>query len=305
MFHLTLRQIKVFESVARHLSYSRAAKELFLTQPAVSMQVKQLEENVGIHLFEQVGKKVSLTEAGHELNHYARTISRQLTDLEVALDELKGLERGKLNISVVSTANYFTPRLLARFCQLYEGITVSLNVSNRDSVLQQVTDNLTDLAIMGRPPKEMDMESESFMENPLVIIASPDHPLCGESSISIKKLAKETFVVREPGSGTRGAMERFFEEHHVNINQGMEADTTDAIIQAVQAGMGLGIMSRHTVELELETNRLKILDVKGFPIIRYWHVVHRKDKRLSKAAKTFKAFLLQEAPGLVSTEEDV
>lgn len=299
MLHLTLRQLKVFESVARHLSYSRAADELHLTQPAVSMQIKQLESNISLPLFEQLGKRIYLTEAGRELYQYSRSISQQLSDMEVALDELKGMERGKLNISVVTTANYFAPHLLAKFCQRYKGVTVSLNVSNRETVLKQLSDNLIDLAIMGQPPEDLDIDSESFIENPLVVIAPPDHPLCKEQNIPVKRLAKEIFLVRESGSGTRGAMERFFAAHDVKINKGMEADTTEAIKQAVQAGMGLGIMSQHTAELELETNRLKILDVQGFPIIRYWHVVNRKNKRLSAVANAFKEFLLKEAAKLM------
>lgn len=299
MLHLTLRQLKVFESVARHLSYSRAANELHLTQPAVSMQIKQLEDNIGLPLFEQLGKRIYLTEAGRELYHYSRAISQQLSDMEVALDELKGMERGKLNISVVTTANYFAPHLLAKFCQRYRQVTVSLNVSNRETVLKQLSDNLIDLAIMGQPPEDLDIDSESFMENPLVVIAPPGHLLCKERKIPVKRLEKEIFLVREPGSGTRSAMERFFAEHHIKINKGMETDTTEAIKQAVQAGMGLGIMSQHTAELELEMGRLKILDVQGFPIIRYWHVVNRKNKRLSAVANAFREFLLKEAEKLM------
>lgn len=299
MLHVTLRQLKVFESVARHLSYSRAADELHLTQPAVSMQIKQLEDNISLPLFEQLGKRIYLTDAGRELYQYSRAIAQQLADMEVALDELKGMERGKLSIAVVTTANYFAPHLLAKFCQRYSGVTVSLNVSNRETVLKQLADNLIDLAIMGQPPENLDIDSESFMENPLVVVAPPNHPLCNERDIPVKRLATETFLVRESGSGTRSAMERFFAAHEIKINKGMETDTTEAIKQAVQAGMGLGIMSRHTVELELETKRLKILDVQGFPIVRYWHVVNRKNKRLSSVANAFKEFLLKEAEKLI------
>jgi DNA-binding transcriptional LysR family regulator len=299
MLHLTLRQLKVFESVARNLSYSRAADELHLTQPAVSMQIKQLEDNISLPLFEHLGKRIYLTEAGRELYQYSRAISQQLADMEVALDELKGMERGKLNISVVTTANYFAPHLLAKFCQRYRGVTVSLNVSNREAVLKQLADNVIDLAIMGQPPENLDIDSESFMENPLVVVAPPGHPLCQERNIPVKRLANETFLVRESGSGTRSAMERFFAAHKIKINKGMETDTTEAIKQAVQAGMGLGIMSQHTAELELETGRLKILDVQGFPIIRYWHVVNRKNKRLSSVANAFREFLLKEAAKLL------
>lgn len=299
MLHITLRQLKVFESVARHLSFSRAAEELFLTQPAVSIQIKQLEDSVALPLFEQMGKRIYLTEAGQELYQYSRAIAQQLADMELALDELKGLERGKLNISVVSTANYFAPHLLAKFYQRYQGVTVSLNVSNRETVLKQLADNLTDLAIMGQPPEGLDIISESFMENPLVIIAPPNHPLCDMQQIPVKRLEQEIFLVREPGSGTRSAMERFFAEQQIKINRGMEADTTEAIKQAVQAGMGLGITSQHTIELELEANRLKALNVQGFPIMRHWYIVHRKNKRFSNVAKTFKDFLLKEASSLM------
>jgi DNA-binding transcriptional LysR family regulator len=301
MLHLTLRQLKVFESVARQLSFSRAAEELYLTQPAVSMQIKQLEDNVGLPLFEQMGKKIYLTDAGRELYYYSRGISQQLADMELALDELKGLERGKLDISVVSTANYFAPHLLAKFCQRYSGVTVSLHVSNRETVLKQLADNLTDLAIMGRPPAHLDIATQSFMDNPLVVVAPPSHPLCTARQIPVKRLEQETFLVREPGSGTRSAMERFFSTHHININRGMETDTNEAIKQAVQAGMGLAIMSLHTVELELETKRLKVLDVQDFPIMRHWHVVNRKNKRLSSAAQAFREFLLTEAGQLMPT----
>lgn len=300
MLHITLRQLKVFESVARNLSFTRAAEELFLTQPTISLQIKQLENAIAMPLFEQIGKRIYLTEAGQELYHYSRSIAQLLADMELALDELKGLDRGKLNISVVSTANYFTPHLLAKFCQRYHGVTVSLNVSNREAVLKQLADNLTDLAIMGQPPDGLDIVSESFMENPLVIIAPPGHPLCGQRQIPVKQLEQEVFLVREVGSGTRSAMERFFSEQEINVTRGMEADTTEAIKQAVQAGMGLGIMSLHTIELELAAHRLEVLDVQGFPIMRHWYVVHRKNKRFSQVVKTFKDFLLKEASSLVA-----
>ena len=264
------------------------------------MQIKQLEGNISLPLFDQIGKRIFLTDAGDELFHYSRAITQQLADMELALDELKGLERGKLRISVVSTANYFAPNLLAKFCQRYGGITVSLHVSNRENVLKQLADNVTDLAIMGQPPDGLDIATESFMENPLVVIAPPNHLLCKVRKIPVKRLEQETFLVRESGSGTRSAMERFFVAHKISIHRGMETDTNEAIKQAVQAGMGLGIMSLHTAELELETNRLKTLEVQGFPIVRHWHVVHRKNKRLSGAAQAFREFLLKEAPAIMT-----
>ena len=290
--NVTFRQLRVFESVARHLSYTRAAKELFLTQPAVSMQIKQLEENVGLPLFEQLGKKIFLTEAGRELYHYGREIAQQLEEASEVLEELKGVKRGRLTISVASTANAFATRLLAAFAKRYEGVSFSLDVTNRATLLQQLANNERDLVIMGRPPNGLDLVEESFMENPLVVIAAPDHTLVGEKKIPLVRLKQETFVVREQGSGTWGAMERFFAHHGIELNTGMEMTSNEAIKQAVEAGLGLGIVSIHTLELELETGRIKILDAENFPILRHWYLVYRKGKRLSPTAHAFRDYVL-------------
>ena len=299
MFHVTLRQLQVFETVARHLSHSRAAKELYLSQPAISMQLKQLEQSVGLPLFEQAGKKIHLTDAGREMLHYSRSISQQLQEMAAVFDEMKVLERGHLDISVVSTANYFMPQLLAKFCQQHPKIQVRLHVANRDTVLQQLAENRTDLAIMGQPPEGIEMLAQSFMKNPLVVIAPPHHPLRKLKRVKIKRLEQESFLLREQGSGTRDAMERFFAGHGIRLRAGMEMGTNEAIKQAVQAGMGLGILSLHSVELELETGRLAVLNVEHFPIVRHWYITHRKNKRLSTAAQAFKKFLLTEAEKLV------
>lgn len=300
MLHLTLRQLKVFEAVARLSSFSRAAEALHLSQPAVSMQVRQLEEGVGLPLFEQLGKKIFLTEAGQEVFHYSRAVAGQLDEMEDVLSRMKGLDQGQLKITVVSTANYFAPQLLAAFCQRHPKVAVRLDVTNREVLLQQLTNNETDMAIMGQPPEGRDLAAESFMENPLVVIASPRHALAGQARVPVRALAVETFLVREAGSGTRSAMERFFGEHGIALHTGMVMSTNEAIKQAVQAGMGLGIVSRHTVALELETRRLAILDVESFPILRHWFVVHRQNKRLSPVAAGFKEFLLREAAGLMA-----
>ena len=295
MLNFTLRQLQVFEKVASRLSYSRAAEELYLSQPAVSMQVKQLEENVGLPLFEQMGKKIFLTEAGRELLRYARSIAQQLAEMQAVLDEMKGLGQGKLTLSVVNTANYFTPRLLAKFCRRHPNINVILQVANRDAVLKQLADNSTDLAIMGRPPDGLDISAEPFMDNPLAVIAAPSHPLARLKRVKFAQLAKETFLSREKGSGTRSAMERIFAQHRIKPHISMEMETNEAIKQAVQAGMGLGILSLHSIELELETGRLAMLNVEYFPLLRHWFVAHRSTKRLSSAALAFKEFLLAEA----------
>ncbi|MGZ8256399.1 MAG: LysR family transcriptional regulator, partial [Gallionella sp.] len=275
MLHFTLRQLQVFEKVASHLNYSRAAEELYLSQPAVSMQIKQLEAHIGLALFEQMGKKIFLTEAGRELFHYARNIAQQLVEMEAMFDEMKGLGQGKLTLSVVNTANYFTPQLLATFCQRHPHINVNLQVANRDAVLQQLADNRTDLAIMGQPPSGLDLSSKQFLDNPLVVIAAPTHPLAKLKKIKFAQLAEQTFLSREQGSGTRSAMERVFAQHHIQPRISMAMETNEAIKQAVQAGMGLGILSLHSIELELETHRLVVLNVEHFPLLRHWFVVHR------------------------------
>jgi len=295
--HLTLRQLKVFEAVARHLNYTRAAEELHLTQPAVSMQVKQLEASLGIALFEQLGKRIHLTEAGAEVLGYARTITQQLDELEGVLNRMKGLGGGRLRISVATTANYFIPTLLGSFSRRYPDVTVSLDVTNRETLLRQLAENTVDLVVMGQPPAEADVEAQVFMDNPLVVVAPPDHPLAGKKKIPLTRLQDETFLVRESGSGTRIAMERFFNERGMRLKTGMEVGSNEAIKQSVQARLGLGLLSRATIEQELTLKRLVMLDIEDFPIMRHWFVVHRKGKRLSAAAEAFKMFLMTEARG--------
>lgn len=293
--NITFRQLRAFAEVARQESFTRAAETLHLTQPAVSMQVKQLEDMLGVPLLEHHGRRIDLTEAGQEVYHYARSIAGQLDELAMVLDGLKGVETGKLRITAITTAIYFVPQLLAAFRDRHPGITVSLDVSNRETVLSRLAENEADLAIMGRPPKGRDLDSAPFMDNPLVIVAPPDHPLAGQKNIRLKRLEDETFLVREPGSGTRTAMERFFDEHGIRLRTGMEVSSLVAIKQSVQAGLGLGLMQRHALEMELALGRLVILDVEDFPILRHWYVAHRQGKRLSAAAEAFRAFILGEA----------
>ncbi len=297
--HLTLRQLRVFESVARHLNYTRAAEELHLTQPAVSMQVKQLEESLGVGLFEQLGKRIHLTEAGAEVLAYARTITQQLDELEGVLNRLKGLSGGRLRISVATTANYFIPTLLGSFSRRFPDVTVTLDITNRETLLKSLAENTTDLVIMGQPPAEADVEAEVFMDNPLVVVAPPGHPLAGRKKIPLKRLQEETFLVRELGSGTRIAMERFFSQRGMKLKTGMEIGSNEAIKQSVQAGLGLGLLSRATIEQELALKRLAVLDIEDFPIMRHWYVVHRKGKRLSATADVFKRFIRAEAATLL------
>jgi DNA-binding transcriptional LysR family regulator len=259
------------------------------------MQIKQIEESVGLPLFEQIGKKVYLTEAGREIYTYSRNIQQQLIEAESVIESLKGLKSGRLNIAVASTANYFAPKLLAAFNEEHEDIKVSLDVNNRQGLLTHLENNDTDVVIMGVPPKSMDLDAEIFMDNPLVVIAPPGHPLMKLKKISINTLLKETFIVREKGSGTRTSTERFFAEHGAEMLASMNMSSNEAIKQAVQAGLGLGIVSIHTLGQELELGRLGILDVEYFPIMRHWYIVHRKGKRLSPVAKAFKEFVLASA----------
>ncbi|VAW94770.1 RuBisCO operon transcriptional regulator CbbR [hydrothermal vent metagenome] len=304
--NVTFRQLEVFEAVARLLSYTLASKELHLSQPAVSMQIKQLEGSTGLPLFEQLGRKIYLTEAGREMYHYCRSISQQLEEAEEVLEQLKGLKTGRLEVTVATTANAFATKMLAMFSQQHEGVTVSLDVTNRERLLRQLAENVKDLAIMGRPPEGADLVTEAFADNPLVVVAAPDHPLAlnrlKEQSIPLYRLQDQTFVVREQGSGTRTAMQRFFSDHDITVTSSMEMNENEAIKQSVQAGMGLGVVSIHTIELELETKRLVILNVDHFPIMRHWYLVHRTDKRLSPVAQAFRQFVLSKANEFVKVD---
>lgn len=295
MRRLTLRQFRVFEAVARHLSFSRAAAELHLSQPAVSMQVKGIEAILGLPLTEQMGKKIYLTDAGREVLHASQAITARLDDLQANLAQLRGMDGGRLNIAVTATVSAIATGILARFRERYPRVAIHLDVSNRESVLGQLAHNRIDLAIMGQVPGGLELEATRFMDNPLVVIAPPAHPLARRRKVPLADLAAEPFLVREAGSGTRGAMERFFADRGMALTSGMEMSSNEAIKQAVQAGLGLGILSLQTLEQELELKRLAVLKVEGFPIMRHWYVVHRTDKRLSPVAQAFKAFVLASA----------
>ncbi|MBT9499454.1 MAG: LysR family transcriptional regulator [Zoogloea sp.] len=300
--HITLRQLQVFEAAARLGGYTRAAEALHLSQPAVSMQIRQLEGQAGMPLFDQIGKKLHLTDAGRTLYSHAQSILAQVQEAQLELEEMRGVRRGQLNITIASTANYFAPRLLAAFCQRHPEVKVSLDVSNREHILELLHETDKDLAIMGRPPEPSDLVAHPFMENPLVVIAAPSHPLAQASNIPLARLNQETFISREIGSGTRIAVERFFEEAGTRLTTAMEMSSNEAIKQAVQAGLGLGVVSVHTLEMELALERLVILDVQGFPILRHWYVVHRQGKRFSTVAQAFLNFVMDEAEQLFAPQ---
>ncbi|RMH14718.1 MAG: LysR family transcriptional regulator [Gammaproteobacteria bacterium] len=300
--NITFRQLRVFLKVCESGSYTRAAEKLFMTQPAVSMQIKKLEEQVEIALFEKRDGKMILTEAGRTIRQHAQAILHYLDEGVAAVNALKGLERGSLAISVASTVNYFAPKLIAAFNRQFQGISMTLDVVNREHLLQQLDANEQDIYLMGKPPEGKPYLSEAFMLNPLVVIAAPDHPLLDQKKVSLERLTRETFVVREEGSGTRIAMERHFQSLGAELREGMVMNTNEAIKQAVQAGLGLGIVSLHTLEMELESGRLSIVSAEGFPIQRHWYIVHHENKRLTPAAQAFKQFVLEQASSLASAK---
>ena len=267
MKNASLRQLKVFESVARNLSYTRAAEELYLTQPTVSIQVKQLSEIVGQPLLEQVGKRIYLTDAGSELLKVCREIFEGLSRFEMYISDIKGVKTGKLKLAVITTAKYFVPRLLGQFCQLYPGIDVSLKVTNRERVLQRMNENLDDIYILGSPPENMDIHVEPFLENPLIVLASSKHILAKEKNISPKRLAEEKFIIREPGSGIRLSTEQFFSDRGLKLKVRMELGSNEAIKQAVAAELGIAVLSAHTMALDRNSEELAYLNVEGFPIV--------------------------------------
>ena len=296
----TLRQLKVFESVARHRSFSRAAEELHLTQPAVSMQVRQIEESAGLPLTEQVGKKIFLTAAGEEIARHARLIAQQLREAEEAIDAIKGVRGGQLHIGVVSTAKYFAPRLLVEFRAAHPGVEIRLGVHNRETVVRQLAENEIDLAIMGRPPQELETVAEPFADHPLVIIAAPTHRLAKKRLIEPQELEHETFLIREPGSGTRVAMERYFADAGLTPHDLFEVESNETIKQAAMAGMGIAFISESTTGLEQAAGRLVRLPVRGTPVLRQWYVVHRAEKTLLPVAAAFREFLIAEGPARIA-----
>ena len=299
MKNATLRQLKVFEAVARHRSFSRAAEELHLTQPAVSTQVSKLVEHAGLPLFEQLGKKIHLTPAGVQMLQSSREIIQKFQEAEEAMAQFKGVSGGRLNVSVISAGDYFFPRLLVEFAQRHAGVTLNFGVCNREELLTQLKENVTDLAVMVRPPGDSDTVAEPFAPHPYVIVAAPNHPLARTARIAASRIAREPFVVREKGSDTWNSMVEGFGEHLPRLNIAMEIRSTETIKQAVMAGMGVSFLSAHTISRELQSGALTVLDVQGFPLMLNWYVVHRNGKRLPPVAQTFKNFLLSDGARLI------
>jgi LysR family transcriptional regulator, low CO2-responsive transcriptional regulator len=295
----TLRQLRIFEAAARHLHFGRAAAELNLSQPAVSIQLKQLERDIGLPLFEQMGRRMHLTGAGNELVGHARAVLARLREADEALDGLKGTGAGEIHIASTTTAEYFVPRLLAEFRRNHSRLKVRLTVNNREHVVRDLTDNTVDLVVMGQAPPGLDTVAIRFARNPLGIISSTDHPLAKKRIIQLAQLGGDSFLIRERGSGTRDAMERTFSAQKFRPAETVEIGSNETIKQAVMAGMGVSFLSLHTIGLELTSRRLAILPVSGMPVMRDWYVIHRERKRLSPTAAAFKDYLVSEGGRLI------
>lgn len=292
--HVTLHQLRLFQSLGTHLSYTRVAEELFLTQPAVSIQIKRLEESVGMPLVEQMGKRIYLTEAGKELFEACRDV---LERLRVLNEDMTGMEqgvKGPISLAAITTAKFFIPHLFGAFLKSYPEVEPRITFTNQSRVVERLENNMDDIVIMGTLPENMDLEAQYFLDNPIVVVAHPSHPLVGKKKIPLARIAEEKFIAREPGSGTRAARTKLFAEHGLKANTYMELGSSEAIKQAVMAGLGISVLSRHSLRLELETGTLAVLDVEHFPLMRKWYAVHLKGKKLSNTARMFLDFLLKD-----------
>ncbi len=300
MFHATLQQLRLFAAVAEHKSVTRAAEYVHLTQPAVSIQIKRLEAKVGMPLIEHIGKELHLTVAGEEVFEAAKDVLDRLNDLETSLNDLRGEVTGPLNVHVVSSGKYFMPQLLGSFVRRYPRVEPRLQITNRASLLVSLAKNQSDLYIMGQPPEGVSVVEYPFLENILVVVARPDHPLAGRKRIPLAEIAKERFVGRESGSGTRKAVEKLFRDEGLDISAYIELDSAEGIKQGVIGGLGIGVLSKHSLRLELDAGELVVLDVAGFPLRRRWYVSHREGKRLSRAAQLFLQYLQEEGEAEVA-----
>jgi DNA-binding transcriptional LysR family regulator len=291
--HLTLRQLTVFLEATRQMNFARTAETLHLTQPAISMQIHQLESVVGLPLFERVGKKLALTGAGELLRHHAARVLGELQDAEQALQALKGLRSGQATVGLVSTAKYFAPKLLAQFALRHAQVDIRFLVGNRETLINALRDNEIDFAVMGRPPEKLDAIAEAIAENPHMLVAHKKHRLLRARRFDFHELRNEPFLMREPGSGTRLVMEAVFKQHLFTPQRVVTIGSNETVKQAVMAGMGISLLSLHTLELELRTGEIGLLDIIGTPVMRNWHLVNMNAKKLSPAASAFRQFLLE------------
>lgn len=296
--HVTLRQLRLFLALADSGSVSGAARSQHVTQPTVSMQLRQLADSIGLPLYEVTGRRLQLTEAGERLADTCRDLFERWDAFQMEISEMKGMTRGRLRVAVVSTAKYFIPRMLGPFAQRYPQIDVALEVANRDAIVRRLEDNLDDLVIMTTPPEHLDLDAEPLLPNPLVLVAPLDHALAGRRAIPRAALLNERFILREAGSGTRISCERWFKRWRFAPPVRMELGSNEAIKQAVAGGYGLAVLSRHALDRDPQHDGLALLDVEGFPIPSRWYLVTRRDKRLSPVAQAFLNFLREAVAAL-------
>lgn len=292
--HVSLRQLQIFETVVRLDGFTRAAEALNLSQPTVSMQVDKLSKTLGLGLMEQVGRKMHLTNAGREVYGLTQEILGRVGALGDLANELQGVVKGELRLAVITTAAYFMPHLLGAFVEEHPEVQPRLTITNRAEVLERLRSNQDDLLIMGQVPDEIAVKAYPFIDNEMVVVAAPDHPLAGQRNLSLEQISAARFLVREPGSGTRKAVERMFAAKDLSITPYMELGNAEAIKQGVMAGLGISVLSRRNLGLELSNNHIVVLDVVGFPLIRRWYAVHLRDKKLSLVARSFLDSLIKD-----------
>ena len=290
--NITFRQLRLFLALADTGSVSGAARALHVTQPTASMQLKEVSQAVGLPLYEVIGKKVHLTDAGKELAATARAIDASWAAFEQGVDAVKGLSRGKLRIAVVSTAKYFMPRLIGTFCRKHPAIDVSLEILNRDGVVQRLRENMDDLYIMSMPPTDMDLHDEVLMPNPIVVIAAQSDPLAKAVGVSLQDLSGRRFILRETGSGTRMAGDQHFSRQRFRPDVRLELGSNEAVKESVAGGLGIGVVSRHALHGHDKEHGVRVVDVQGFPLPSAWHMVHHASQKLSPVAQAFKRQLL-------------
>ena len=301
MRNLTLRQIRIFLSAAKHLSFTRAAEELHISAPAISLQIKEMEEDIGVHLFTRENRKVALTSAGEYFLLYARRVTSTLNEANTMMERFRGTQFRHLKIGMVSTAEYFLPKMLAEFKRDYPNLQVRVEIRNRPQLVELLRDGEIDIALMGRPPKEIDTRVEPFANNPHVFIASPQNPLAGRLNIAAEALTEFEIIAREPSSGTRSIMKDYFAEHHISPIVSMEMSSNEAIKQAVIANLGISFVSLHTIGQELASNKIALLDIQDTPIMRTWHVVALSKRNASQAAEAFRYFMLEKGSEMLTT----
>ena len=293
--HITIRQLQIIEAIVQTHSYSLAAERLYMTQPAISMQMKQLEHNIDVKLFERQGKRIVLSSAGQDIYPQIERLIADYNDLIESIHAAKDIHKGRIKVSATTTSNHLITQMIAQFSKINRDITVALKITNREALINQLQNFEPDIVLMGEPPAKLDLLSERLIPNSLVVIADPEHVLAGKKKIPLTTIAEEDFILREPGSGTRETIEKHFISKSTVIKSSLELGSNEAIKHAVSAGLGIAVVSLHSILLELEANKLVILDVVDFPINRYWHIVKRKGKHLHPAAKEFEDFILKES----------